>query len=160
MKIELKSIRHNERLSRGTFCFSATVWIDGKRAGEVTNSGDGGCSRYEPHTLEDRLDAHAATLPRVVRKDFEYQPTGDQLIFDLVADWLIEKDLKGLLKNRIIYVKDGVIRPTKTIPQSDLNQLLGPGLGRVREKLGTDTILNVMPFAEALALYASHQADA
>lgn len=46
MKIELRKIQVNNRLSEETLCFSADIVIDGKVAGEATNRGHGGCTDY------------------------------------------------------------------------------------------------------------------
>jgi hypothetical protein len=154
MKIELKNIRHNERLSRGTFCFSADLIIDGKKAGDVSNSGDGGCSRYEPRSLEQLLDAHAQTLPPKMISGLSLQPNGDQVVFDLVADWLMEKDLKRLMRTRIVYLRAGRIEITKPFAADVMGQVLAPNYRpRLQEKLKSEHILNGMPFPEARAAY-------
>lgn len=46
MKIELRRINHNPRLSEETNAFSAEIWIDGERAFEARNQGQGGCDFY------------------------------------------------------------------------------------------------------------------
>ncbi|PUZ21298.1 hypothetical protein DCC81_25150 [Chitinophaga parva] len=42
MKIEIKNISHSERLSEETHAFAATLYIDGKKVGNVRNEGMGG----------------------------------------------------------------------------------------------------------------------
>jgi hypothetical protein len=63
MEITLKNISHNERLSEETNCFSATIYIDGKKAGEASNHGHGGPTMLHPRELEQKIDAYAKTLP-------------------------------------------------------------------------------------------------
>lgn len=65
MKIELRNVRHAAFASQETECFTASVWIDGRREGTVENSGAGGPMMFHPFALEERLEAHAATLPGV-----------------------------------------------------------------------------------------------
>lgn len=42
MKVELRKVSINKRLSQETTCFSADIWIDGKKVGEAANRGHGG----------------------------------------------------------------------------------------------------------------------
>ena len=42
MKVELRKVSINKRLSEETTCFSADLWIDGAKAGIVSNRGHGG----------------------------------------------------------------------------------------------------------------------
>lgn len=44
MKITLKNFKHLARLSQETLCFTATVCIDGEKAGFASNHGHGGCT--------------------------------------------------------------------------------------------------------------------
>ena len=43
-KVELKSIKVHMNMSEGTICYSANIYINGKKAGDIRNSGTGGCS--------------------------------------------------------------------------------------------------------------------
>lgn len=164
MKIELRSIKHSAFASQETNCFEATVYIDGKKAGTVHNSGHGGCHFYYPRTLQERLDEHAKTLPAIVCEDmkdphdpskpFTYQPDADSVIDRLLTDHLIERDLKRALGKRILFVKDGKLMQTKTLRKEAIaHYMLPANLERVKQQYGTDTILNAMPLAEALAIY-------
>ncbi len=65
MEITLKNISHNERLSEETNCFSATIYIDGKNAGEASNHGHGGPTMIHPRELEQKINAYTKTLPPV-----------------------------------------------------------------------------------------------
>jgi len=47
-RITLKSVKVNDRLSEETTCFSATVYVDGKRVAIAKNAGRGGPNRYDP----------------------------------------------------------------------------------------------------------------
>ncbi|MCH2221038.1 MAG: hypothetical protein MK097_12070, partial [Dechloromonas sp.] len=46
MKIELRRINHNPKLSEETNAYSAEVWIDGEHAFDARNQGQGGCDFY------------------------------------------------------------------------------------------------------------------
>lgn len=44
MQITLKNFKHAAFASQETYCFEATVYIDGKKAGIASNDGHGGCT--------------------------------------------------------------------------------------------------------------------
>ena len=48
--ITVKNVQYNERLSTDSLCFSATVYVDGKRFGIATDTGMGGMVNVEPYT--------------------------------------------------------------------------------------------------------------
>ena len=48
-KLELKNISYYERGSAETPCYNATVYVNGKKAVEVSNDGHGGCDRQHPY---------------------------------------------------------------------------------------------------------------
>jgi len=80
MKIELKNFKHAAFASEETLCFSATVYVDGQRMFEASNSGKGEYTRIEP------LKGHsAADLKRVsdwVAKQPKIQLQGDLEVDD------------------------------------------------------------------------------
>ncbi len=59
MKITLKKLAHSTRLSHETACYSADVYIDGKKAGTAENSGTGGADLIQPHSLQKLLEDSA-----------------------------------------------------------------------------------------------------
>lgn len=46
MNIELKKYKPSPRLSEETLAFTAEIWIDGKKAADVSNHGTGGPNNY------------------------------------------------------------------------------------------------------------------
>ncbi len=46
--IEIKNLKLNTHFSQETHCFTATVYIDGKRAFSAENEGRGGPNNYYP----------------------------------------------------------------------------------------------------------------
>jgi hypothetical protein len=102
MNIELKNLKINTRLSEETNCFSATIYVDGKRVGEVVNRGQGGPNEYRLGSdMQLRLEDHArqtfdidtynretrakhSTLALVTRDDPHFEWL-DQMIHDLVV---------------------------------------------------------------------------
>ena len=161
MKIELKNIKHSAFASHETNCFEASVYIDGVRAGVVSNGGYGGCHDYHPTDLALRLNAYANTLPPVVTsmddprdpsKKFTYEQDADSVIDDLMNANLYSKDLKRALAKKILFVgDDNKIYETQSMPANNLKiHLTKPNL---LETLKAKAVLNLMPFGDALSIY-------
>jgi len=155
-KIELKNLKHSDFASQETYCFEANVYIDGKKAGIVSNQGCGGSHSYHPNTLYQILKAEADKLPpiewRLNEEVLTMQPDPDTLISELVTDALAVKDLKSGMRRRILFVGEGgEIYETKTLEAA----VLAAQLKRadIHEVLKTKTILNLLPFSEALSIY-------
>lgn len=156
MKIELKNVKHCDFASHETNCFEASVYIDGKRAGNVSNDGNGGSHSYDSREMVEALTAHANTLPKrtwtLNGEKLEVSPTIDLVIDELLIDHLYSRDLKRAMSKRILFVdKDGILKETKTFKKEDMASLLrSPTL---TTRLGSDKILNAMPFDVALSTY-------
>jgi hypothetical protein len=162
MNIEIRNLKFSAFASEETNCFEATIYIDGKRAGTARNAGHGGPTDIEPRECAERLNAYAATLPKVVsdlvdEKDpsgfFTYDPTGETIVDELVAEALIERDLKKALAKRVLFTVPGKagIFQTKALKADVLARTLtDPALV---QKLKAEKILNLLPLAEALVLY-------
>lgn len=162
MKIEIKNVKYAAFASEETNCFSATVYIDGVKCGDASNDGHGGCTFIHPQTLVDRLNAHAATLPKVTASfklegedEFhQYAQDAESLIDDLLQAYLVERDLKKALQKRVLYTvagKEGIYQ-SKAAPNAATLQkwLDNPA---TMASIPADRVLNRLPFDEALALY-------
>ena len=155
-KIELKNLKHSDFASQETYCFEASVYIDGKKAGTVSNQGCGGCHSYHPNTLYQILSKEAAKLPhhewRLNEEVLSIAPDADTIISELVTEALTAKDLKSGMRRRILFVgDDGSVFETQAMDAAKLAiQLKRKDL---YEALKTKTILNLLPFPEALSIY-------
>lgn len=105
MKIELKRISFNERLSEETNAFVADLYINGKKVGECKNTGQGGCTDYyadspELRTVIAEAEAYFKTLPKVWEEKykFEYQPTLEFAIDEEFEKYLEAKEQKKIEK--------------------------------------------------------------
>lgn len=139
--VELKRVSFSARSSEETLAFAADVWIDGVKAGTVRNRGTGGCNDYSPHTLADCLDAIARK-----RGSTQAVEAGDGLVGDLFNAWLNARSLKRLMAKWVVFARaasDG--RKAFYTISPDARGRLQP----------TDIILNDMPLADAVALYAA-----
>ena len=56
--IEIKNLKLNKHFSEETHCFTATVYIDGKRAFSAENEGRGGPSNYHPYGKPKKAGAN------------------------------------------------------------------------------------------------------
>ena len=103
MKIEIRNVHFSERMSDETNCFSAMIWVDGRKAGEVMNHGTGGPNEYSFDTKE--LEAYASTLPR--RPGYYGSETMaidlDWIVDDLFEEWLKKKDEARMTKGRTTF---------------------------------------------------------
>lgn len=158
MQIELRNVKYAAFASQETSCFQATVYIDGKRAGEVSNEGHGGPDSISPRELQTRLDEYGASLPkeacdwtdRDTGKAAEISQTAETLIGNALDAWLLQRELKRICK-KAAYAVNGKIYTLK-VPYDE----------RVREHLAKKypdaKILNTMPQAEAVALLREYAA--
>jgi hypothetical protein len=54
MNIQIKNIKFNEAFSEETICFTADIFVNGKKIGWAKNRGHGGCTDYWWNTLQDK----------------------------------------------------------------------------------------------------------
>ena len=155
MQVELKNIKYAEFASEETSCFQAAIYIDGKRAGEVSNSGKGGCNNYHPYQLEATLNDYAKTLPKIKFHNEEFEQDADTMIGELLTNYLQIKDLKRAMQSRIVFVStDGTLRETVKLQKDKIKTYLSNRA--LAEKLKATKVLNLLPFEEAFALYLNH----
>lgn len=155
MQVELKNIKYAEFASEETSCFQAAIYIDGKRAGEVSNSGKGGCNNYHPYQLEKTLNDYAKTLPKIKFQNDEFEQDADTMIGELLTNHLHIKDLKRAMQSRIVFVAaDGTLREVVGIKKDNIKTYLSNKA--LPEKLKAAKVLNLLPFEEAFALYLNH----
>lgn len=163
-KIALKNVKYMASLSEETYCFTATLYVDGKKAGTAENRGNGGETSiyWTDKELGKQAEAWAEKQPDITcddlpdphdsSKPFSYSFCLPSHIDELMTDWLIESDLKKALAGRILYTKkDGQIYQTKKLSKTRLAQYLA--MGDIGLQLGAENILNKMPIGEALKIY-------
>lgn len=157
MNITLKSVKHNERLSRDSHCFSATVYVDGKKMFGVMDDGWGGCMETfavkggvkDVNAKEAEIDAELAKTPR------ERKPQHDELglpeldnclefvVCDLVNQFLVDRAIKKDLR-RITYMVGDEMFEVKLAPTAE-------NIKRIKAQKwwnNTNVLLNGMPIEE------------
>lgn len=162
MKVELKNIKYAAFASQETACFEATIYIDGVKSGSVSNDGQGGADSFSPYQIEERLNAYGKTLPKKTYgegMDGEYERDAETIVAELLDEYLFDKDVRRLLKNKIAFVADGKVytHKPKVIP---LAQMLAdkPLMEQCIAKWKATAVLNLLPFEEAKTLYKTHSA--
>lgn len=81
MRLTVKHLNINERMSEETLCFSGDLMVNGVFAAVVRNRGTGGCNEYDwvNARFRDKVEAWAKAQP--VEFDCEHL---DQIVNDLV----------------------------------------------------------------------------
>jgi hypothetical protein len=112
MKIEVKNVKFVEAFSEETFCFTASIRVDGKKVGEASNRGHGGNTdlMYKdgyPHKSETHkaIKEYCETLPPM---EDEYFPDGlkydpEFLIYELVCKEYERQQNKKMCRGQTAY---------------------------------------------------------
>lgn len=126
--LEMKAVKLAQFKSRETYCYDATVYLDGKPFAMVGNDGNGGCDYQHEHpkfkgefyaTLK-KLDEEFAKLPNTEVGKFKNVPEGFEQTFDRwcneqVGLYEVDKEIKRILKNNIVaqIISDGLDKNRK-----------------------------------------------
>jgi hypothetical protein len=127
MDIQLKAVRHMESLSEETNCFTANLYVEGKKIAECGNHGHGGPTDIDyvrhPRVADiiERFKAHLKTLPpekhgyetskgdhtKVVDgkfiKEFEIPITDEFMVDRLLEKYLTRKWDKKLCRKGLCF---------------------------------------------------------
>lgn len=117
-KITVRNLKHNESLSEETHCFSATVYVDGKRFCTARNHGHGGPDEYAPvgkgtdwRTLRAQIEEVGARLPDDDDGyDFDAMSKFEIAVGEAVNRALIERETKKELNKKVLAVVDGSLK--------------------------------------------------
>ncbi len=108
MKIELKNIKHAAFASQETHCYSANLYVDGKKYAHVSNDGHGGADRVEWFVDANRAGQVKDWLyengnhsefndGRIMREDLEMR------CCSLINEWIEDREAKKAMR-KITYV--------------------------------------------------------
>lgn len=88
LRIEVKNVKVAQHLSMDSTAFTASVWIDGKRVGQASDDGHGGCIRVDiDRESQRKLNEYCASLPPRTYEDMpgrEFPVTDEDIIGKLV----------------------------------------------------------------------------
>ena len=154
MKIDLKKISHNERLSEETNAYSADLWIDGKKIGTVSNAGHGGPDMFHgDQTAYAAADAWCReNLPRWSMGDESHETDLEMHCADLLENHLVSKDLRAALRRSVVFQIPGetILRELRW---KGVRQITDQHLAQARKAHPRATILNDLPFDVALGIF-------
>lgn len=147
MNITLKNFKHLARLSEETLCFTATVCIDGKKAGFASNHGHGG------YTIVNITDPEL----RKTHSDEKWSDIVDELTFAELRkkdEARLRKAVEKQLATDIIFTKKGedfkgrhfVFKKGNTTP--DIAKAVRTKIALMPD---ADLILNDQPFEVAFS---------
>ena len=114
--IQLKNVKIAWNMSEETTAFTATLYIDGKKAAYVKNEGTGGDNhpRFTDRELEKEFHEFCKNLPPEYLDDDDDEPypmTYDSFLGNLLSEWILNDDWKKACKKGVVYTltshKDG-----------------------------------------------------
>ena len=158
LNIELKNIKYSAFASQETYCFEATIYLEGVKVGTASNAGHGGPTEVSPLSLYRQLDEHAKTLPTIESQFIEGGlPVDPEIIIgDLMTEHLAIKNLKKDLKNKIVFTanKEAGVFTVKAkgtqLETANENEVIA----HVKKHFDANEVLNFMPFDDAFKIYA------
>jgi hypothetical protein len=158
MKIELRNLKTAAFASEETTCFQASLYVDGKRCGAVSNDGHGGCNAYSDRDAWRKVQDYAATLPGITStlgsESFTYQPDADSLVDAALDVALLDKQFRRLYAHHVVFLgTDGKLYNTRKLEPARKAAILA-GAVKIPD---CAQMLNALPYPEALARFAELQ---
>ncbi|MBK3745800.1 hypothetical protein G3A39_42340 [Paraburkholderia aspalathi] len=161
MQLVLKSIKYMATLSEETHCYTATLWLDGKRVAAVSNHGHGGpdMQHFTDADAEKRIVAHFAAMPPsdmgLMMHDvpFMSQPDLESWCGERVTDFLILRDVRRVTARKVMGMV-GEAELTWANKPADLDKVAADGKtirGAIVAKYPDIIILNGLDDAAILA---------
>ena len=163
-KLEVKNISHYARGSEETPCYNATVYINGKKAIEVSNEGHGGSDRQHqyPEMNDFHPSKHILTLAnewciaKFGKETWEHGGKTYSTDLDLehychqeLYNWLDKKILKKDLNSKFLCQEDKELfayKKPKGYNEEGFKSFLNENHPKAK-------CLNFMPFEDALKLF-------
>ncbi len=168
-KLEVKNISHYARGSEETPCYNATVYVNGKKAVEVSNDGHGGSDRQHtyPQCAFNLREINDWCINTFGKETWEYNGKTYSTDLDLehychqeLYNWLDTKELKKEMKKQYLCIdkkddKEFLVawkRPiSKVIDDDGFQNWLKKNQPHMVGKC-----LNFLPFDQALKLFKEY----
>ena len=167
-KIEMKNISYYKRGSEETPCYNATVYINGKKAVEVSNDGHGGSDRQHVwHENGFRLqDINKWCVEKFGQSSWEYGGQTYSTDLDLehychdeLYKHLDTKLLKRNMKKNIMFFRDEKDIKSGQYSLAKIQNNFGGLMAYIKDKFPKCIILNDMPFEKALETFRSFERE-
>lgn len=110
MKIELKSIKYAAFASQETSCYSANLYVDGKKIGTVANEGHGGCDSFHGdwESFKKADEWCKANLPKWAsygETKLTNETDLEMHCGNLLETFLVTRDYKRAIKTKVLFRK-------------------------------------------------------
>jgi len=167
-KIEMKNISYYKRGSEETPCYNATVYINGKKAVEVSNDGHGGSDRQHVwHENGFRLqEINEWCVAKFGKSTWEYGGQTYSTDLDLehychdeLYKHLDTKLLKRNMKKNIMFFRDENDIKSGQYTLAKIQNNIGGLMAYIKDKYPKSFILNDMPFEKALETFRSYERE-
>ena len=167
-KIEMKNISYYARGSEETPCYNATVYINGKKAVEVSNDGHGGSDRQHVwHENGFRLqEINEWCVAKFGKSTWEYGGQTYSTDLDLehychdeLYKHLDTKLLKRNMKKNIMFFRDENDIKSGQYSLAKIQNNIGGLMAYIKDKYPKSFILNDMPFEKALETFRSYERE-
>lgn len=170
-KIEMKNISYYKRGSEETPCYNATVYINGKKAIEVSNDGHGGCDRQHtyPQCAFNLREINEWCVAKFGQSTWEYGGKTYSTDLDLehychdeLYNWLDAKELKKELKKNYVCVEKDKVENKQFLVTWKKGTKGNNADDYFKNFLKTDyphmvdKCLNFLPFDQALKLFKEY----
>lgn len=162
--IELRNVSVNHSMSEETYCYSASLWVDGERWGDVCNRGQGGGDDFREAKGSKRTYKDLNDLDALLKAEGPKHDCGDGVLLDdcleircgdLVTAHIRADEVKRALRSKLLYThpdKAGLFQiPLKRNGRVHTVDAILASLDRQGFKYAT--VLNRLPFSEAYDLY-------
>ena len=172
MNIELKNVKHFPSGSQETNCFTANLYLDGKKIGSAENDGHGGCTFIHGDTKQIKaIDSLIKRGPKIHSEvnNITFDNSIELVVDELLMKFLFEQETKKVLR-RVSYIKDGALyqMPAKIKPDEKtlrevklvkwwkdeyilLNELTFDDVTVVLIALDNDEVIPDLPSVKAIA---------
>lgn len=140
LNLTLRNIKHLASMSEETYCYSATVYLNGHPVCTVGNSGHGGPDEQRWLEPKERaaVEAYFAALPmrdtgmKLHGEPFMIQPDLEGWCGQQVSLWLARKDLKRQMsKKTVVFAPNGEEYVWKIDPATLNTEINFRDLGRM-----------------------------
>lgn len=91
--LTLKSVKVNKAMSEETLAYTATIYVNGKRAGTAMNHGHGGPDMYRWE------DPDLGVIADRIGREYDSSPYGGLEV--LIGDMLAEREIQGIAKRML-----------------------------------------------------------
>jgi hypothetical protein len=126
--LTLKNVKIHQALSEETYCYTATLYLNGKKVATCSNRGCGGPDDYDWVSKQAQEETEAFVESK--------RPSGESIwclevvVGDLLDDYEEERLLKRTLKKETLFRKPG-----ETYERGEYNTVQAPFDGRVKSYL-------------------------